>query len=110
MEDAENFVRSKRIVAPVQYETGEKYEKAIGPDPVDFINILSSDSEDDDNNDGNDRSDSSSTEDDDNIDGNGRRDPSSIGSEGFAAAAPIEADNVRDSSFFSLNLHANIAK
>lgn len=89
MEDAENFVRSKRIVAPVQYETGEKYEKAIGPDPVDFINILSSDSEDDDN-----------------IDGNGRRDPSSIGSEGFSAAA-LEADNVRD---FSLNLHANIAK
>lgn len=46
LDDAESFVSSKRVVPPVNYKSSEKFKKVVGSDPVDFINISSSESED----------------------------------------------------------------
>lgn len=93
MEYAESFAARKRIVSPVHYETGEKFQKVVGPEPVDFINLLSSESEDEDN------------DDNDNNGGDSRNGSSSTkksfnGNEGYVAATSIKTDNVRDFSMF----------
>lgn len=41
------WFRHKRVVPPVQYRSGEKFDKDVGPDPVDFM-YISSESEDED--------------------------------------------------------------